>query len=784
MTVIKVIDHTDFLVSKGITGFVALKGKRPFAKGWQEKPTSQDDIQKHIADNENYGINFCGTDLFAIDVDIPDCPEWIEWKDKLPKTLVLLTGGGGWHYIFRMPEDFDLGNIKLLKMKVEGKARPVTAVEIKTTGGQIVAPGSIHPVTGEYYEIAEANDIATMDAVNWAKIKDIKASKSKLKKDTKPKGPNKALSLDEIDTMLDELDEDPSDYEKNYALKAMKQELDMVRSAPEGERNSQLSESAGRIFRYVAAGYLSEAEVRDAFFKASTIDDFTEKSDTLNSAMQFGRQNAKYIKAKITVESRYPDPVEKAKAGKPYGMNDMGNAERALALSGNLFVYIPEEESFFVWTNGIWERDIKDLHVQEFVKMLPDTIKQEAFSFPISDDDPVGKETRKALLKHANTSSNLPSIRRTIGTLQSDPSCKRDLGDFDADEDVLNMQNGILDLKGLDLTEHDPLMLQTKKTSISYDPSAKCPMWKSFISDTLSKEKGIYTQTMCGYLLIGANPEQKFWVIDGPGGSGKSTMFEVIAEILGDYVPTCPRGLFEKGKFQTSHNAELVPLIGARSIFKNEIEKGKTLDTTLIKEITGERYLNIRDMYKGFKPVKNTVTPLLIVNDLPFTDFDKALMRRMHRIRFDNVVAEEDKIIGYAQKMYNNEAAGIFNWLLEGLRRYWSEGLIEPQDVKDDRLEYIEDEDDFASYADTFLAFGGEFYVGTEELYKSFCSFAHQDWDNGQRKWFIRKFKNQFKSQLDQFNPKGQRQKRKIDDLENAPIIRGVGFATSPRLYR
>ncbi len=59
---------------------------------------------------------------------------------ELPKTLVSRTGGGGWHYIYRLPE----GGIKNSASKIAKK------VDVRGEGGFIVAPPSKHISGGSY----------------------------------------------------------------------------------------------------------------------------------------------------------------------------------------------------------------------------------------------------------------------------------------------------------------------------------------------------------------------------------------------------------------------------------------------------------------------------------------------------------------------------------------------------------------------------------------------------------------------------------------------------------
>lgn len=77
-------------------------------------------------------------------------------KKKLPETLTVMTGGGGYHMLYRYPDDGKhYGN----------RAKFLPSVDIRGEGGYIVAPPSTH-LSGARYEWVE-EDIASVAAPDW-----------------------------------------------------------------------------------------------------------------------------------------------------------------------------------------------------------------------------------------------------------------------------------------------------------------------------------------------------------------------------------------------------------------------------------------------------------------------------------------------------------------------------------------------------------------------------------------------------------------------------------------
>lgn len=127
-------------------------GKRPLDKNWTTKDYNTKDVLARCErDNRNVGVRLKPTQL-VIDVDPRNGGE--EGFDNLCLELGMdpaifprcITGSGGSHFYMTKPSDI------LIVDTLEG----FPGVEFKSKGRQVVAPGSIHPDTGNYYEWDEA----------------------------------------------------------------------------------------------------------------------------------------------------------------------------------------------------------------------------------------------------------------------------------------------------------------------------------------------------------------------------------------------------------------------------------------------------------------------------------------------------------------------------------------------------------------------------------------------------------------------------------------------------
>lgn len=136
--------------------FIALDGKTPVKKGWTTDPAARfdaDEAYSRVALGGNVGVAL-GPDDLVIDVDPRNFAEGDDPFERLKAQIgddlsgfpAVRTGSGGWHVYMRLPER--TGRIKrdLAKDGFPG-------IDLKFVGGQVVAPGSVHPETGKPYVV-------------------------------------------------------------------------------------------------------------------------------------------------------------------------------------------------------------------------------------------------------------------------------------------------------------------------------------------------------------------------------------------------------------------------------------------------------------------------------------------------------------------------------------------------------------------------------------------------------------------------------------------------------
>ncbi len=100
-------------------------------------------------------------------------------------------------------------------------------------------------------------------------------------------------------------------------------------------------------------------------------------------------------------------------------------------------------------------------------------------------------------------------------------------------------------------------------------------------------------------------------------------------------------------------------------------------DESIIKKLTGSEEIKARQIFAHPDRFYPTMKLWFSMNHKPIVDTsDTAILRRLLIIPFENVVAGgKDEKQGYAKRLFEEEASGILNRLLGGLKLWLEEGL-------------------------------------------------------------------------------------------------------------
>lgn len=265
------------------------------------------------------------------------------------------------------------------------------------------------------------------------------------------------------------------------------------------------------------------------------------------------------------------------------------------------------------------------------------------------------------------------SVRGIAGCLSnSRPRLVRNINDFDADPFLLNTPAGPYNLKkglnGKQDIKSDELI--TKMTN--YSPSAKgMDIWQEALETFFCGDQELinYVQEIVGLVAIGQVFLEALIIAYGDGRNGKSTFWNTIANVMGSYTGHLSADALTVG-VRRNVKPEMAEVKGKRLIISAELEEGKRLNTSTIKQLcsTDEIYAEKKYM-KPFSFVPSH-TLVLYTNYLPKVGGnDDGIWRRLIVIPFKAKITGKSDIKNYTDYLTKNTGEAVMQWIIEGAKK-------------------------------------------------------------------------------------------------------------------
>lgn len=309
---------------------------------------------------------------------------------------------------------------------------------------------------------------------------------------------------------------------------------------------------------------------------------------------------------------------------------------------------------------------------------------------------------------------------------QALPAFAYTTNDLDRDAYLLNVQNGTLDLRTLELRPHDPADRITKVCGANYRPDATGPAWSKFLASSLPDEdvRG-FLQRYVGQALVGEVIEHVLSIGTGTGRNGKGVFYGAVGKALGDYATTAEPDLFMHR--DNAHPTGEMDLLGVRWVVVSESDEGRKLAQATVKRLTGGDRIKARKMRQDFVEFDPSHTCFLITNHLPkVPGDDPAMWARLRVIPFDVVIPKEDRDPHLGTKLAA-ETDAVLAWCLAGWQAYQDEGLGEPEAVMRATAEYRSDSDAIGRFIAQKCIVNRAAFVGVGLLFERFAAWAAED---------------------------------------------------------
>lgn len=367
-------------------------------------------------------------------------------------------------------------------------------------------------------------------------------------------------------------------------------------------------------------------------------------------------------------------------------LTDLGNAERFFQQFCDDIRYCAPFKSWYIWTDDLWQKD-STLKRERFAIETVRAIYTEAGDMPDEKD-------RKRIADWAKASESQQRRSAMIQTVSSMVAINPDI--WDAKPNLFNMQNGTYDLISHTFKGHQKDDFLTNLAGVKYQSGDACPVWEQHLNLIFNDDADLVSgfQELAGYTLLSGNPDEIFCICWGSGRNGKGKTFDAIAYVHGDYARNVAFKTFTIKKNGGESTNDIARLKGSRFVRASESEEGDRLSESLIKSLSGGDTITARLLYQENEEYLPEFIIFLQTNHKPIIrNWDQAIESRLWLIPFTKYIEQDNRDQNILKKL-KLEGSGIFNWMLEGLKRYQKRGrLHKPTAVRVATEEYKHEQD-------------------------------------------------------------------------------------------
>lgn len=300
--------------------------------------------------------------------------------------------------------------------------------------------------------------------------------------------------------------------------------------------------------------------------------------------------------------------------------------------------------------------------------------------------------------------------------------------EFNANEDLICVKNGVLNLSTLELIEHTPDILFTRYIPVEYNKDATCPNFEKFLRTSLEERYFNLIQEEFGFLLCNRYMPKKAFIHVGKADSGKTTLANVMINFLGG-----KNNVTAKSLESICERFGKTDLFGKMANICDDDPSSAVSKFGTLKTLTGESY--IEGEKKGIQEkihFWNTAKLIFTCNYIPEVDTsDETYYGRWiiipHNKSFPH--GAKNRVEGLTELITSSEEemSGVLNFALEGYKSLKKKGEFSysnnPLELKMIYNRYACDS--VSKYVSRGLDLSNpEEFVYTEDLYLHYCRWC------------------------------------------------------------
>jgi putative DNA primase/helicase len=248
-------------------------------------------------------------------------------------------------------------------------------------------------------------------------------------------------------------------------------------------------------------------------------------------------------------------------------------------------------------------------------------------------------------------------------------------GAFDEKPNAIHLANCMIQISDgvIDKLPFSPSFKSRNQSPIIFDSSAQCPRFlNELILPAVHADDVEIIQKMMGQALLGKNPSQRFLILDGTPGGGKTTLIEVIGGLIGEHNRHQLRTKFLADRF------EQYRFIGKTLLTGVDVKADfmQTSGAEVLKALVGGDSLSPEGKgSNGDYKIKGDFNVIIGSNTRLRVKLEGdigAWRRRMLIVRYESPPPKK-KITDFPNILVNEEGSGILNWAIQGLIKLQNE---------------------------------------------------------------------------------------------------------------
>ena len=327
---------------------------------------------------------------------------------------------------------------------------------------------------------------------------------------------------------------------------------------------------------------------------------------------------------------------------------------------------------------------------------------------------------------------------------------------FDRHPHLLNVANGVVDLRTGVLGKHDPALLLTKCAPTNYVAEAAHSDWTTALQ-ALPADVVEWMQLRFGQAITGhPTPDDVLPVLQGGGENGKTTIMIGITTTLGEYATIVPDRVLLSNP--GDHPTELMTLRGARLALLEETPEARHLNVKRLKDVLGTPMMTARLIRHDSVSWEATHSLFVSTNYRPrVEETDHGTWRRLALVKFritfrkahENLTGPNDRhgdptLRDRIKLGHDGRHEAILRWLVDGARRWYQDGCVmapPPRTVIDDTRAWRYQSDLILHWFDDTLVADKAYCIPGVDQYEAFTEWLDA---NGHRKWTSQTFADRF----------------------------------------